>query len=131
MKMRTYKIIFATLVCLVLAWNVRAYNQGSLPRSANIISDSTIVSKPQLIAPYPNPTSGATTVGFTNSQKVTYSFYVADIHGDTVYTMALNQIADPGSHRFTIPAGTFVPGTYLCSLQIGSMVLRKKLVVVK
>jgi hypothetical protein len=128
--MKTFKIIFYVLACLVIASNVEACDQGSQPSIASSVGD-TLVGQLKLISPSPNPSRGATIVGFTNSQKVMYSFYVIDVHGDTVYTMASNQIAEPGSHSFTIPAGKLIPGTYLYTLQAGSMVLRKKLSVVE
>ncbi len=129
--MRTIKLLLATLSYFVFASNVEACNQGSQASSTISVVDSSNVGKLTLISPYPNPSSGATSVGFTNSQKVTYSFIVVSIQGDTIYTLAMNQSASPGSHSFTIPAGTLIPGTYFYSLQVGSAVLKKRLSVVR
>lgn len=129
--MKTLKIILATFSYFILATNVEGYSRISQPSIANSVVDSTNVGQLKLIAPSPNPTSGATTVGFSNSQPITYSFYVFDVHGDTVYTMASKQNAVPGSHSFIIQAGTLIPGAYLCSLQAGKAILSKRFLVVK
>jgi hypothetical protein len=129
--MRTFKIIIAIFACLAFASNVLACNQGSQPSIIHSVVDSTKVRQFELISPTPNPSRGATTVGFTNSKQITYNFIVLNIYGDTAYRMAMNQSADPGSHSFTIPAGTLIPGTYLCSLQVGKAVLLMKFSVVK
>jgi hypothetical protein len=129
--MKTFGMIFTALVCAILVSNVEACNQGSQSLAVNSVVDSSTTGQLKLISPSPNPTKDSTIVGFTNTQKVTYNFFVVDVHGDTVYTMALNKTADTGSHTFTIPAGTLIPGTYFYSLQVGSAVLKKRLSVVR
>ena len=127
MRVRNSNIFLIALTSATIAFGVMACNGGTQP--TNAIKNSTAISPTILLPADPNPTSGATTVGFTNGQSITYSFYVVNKYGDTVYTMALNQIADSGSHAFTIPADTLVPGTYLYSLRTGNTALSRIFVV--
>ena len=131
MKTANYLFVIIIVTFIASISIIEACNGGTQPSVTGPVQDTTVVSPLILLSPSPNPSSGATTVGFTNSQKVTYSFIVVNIYGDTVYTMAMNQSADPGTHSFTIPASTLNPGTYIYSLQVGSAVLRKMLSIVK
>ncbi len=127
MRVKNSKIFWLALTSAAIAFGLVACNDGTQP--TNAVKDSTTIEPTILLPADPNPTSGATTVGFSNGQSITYSLYVVNVYGDTVYTIALNKIADSGSHTFTIPADTLVPGTYLYSLRSANTALSRLFVV--
>ncbi len=120
-------------------WLNKLYNPSSVPKCdeknqvciASSVNENSDVGSLNLIPAYPNPTTGETTLGFTNDRTINFTFEVYNDLGQTVYRIASNEIADPGSHSYTISPDALAPGTYIYSLRVGGVVLSRELSVTK
>ena len=122
-------------------WLNKLYNPSSVPKCnealqtclplSSSVGENIDVGALNLIPAYPNPTTGETTLGFSNDRTISYTFVVYDVLGKTIYEVASNQVAAPGNHDFTIPPGVLASGNYIYSLRAGGVVLSKTLSVTK
>ncbi len=121
-------------------WLNKLYNPSSVPKCnealqtclpLSSVGENIDVGELNLIPAYPNPTTGETTLGFTNDRTINYTFVIYDVLGRIVYTIESNQVAAPGNHVFTIPSDALPSGNYIYSLKAGGVALSKTLSVTK
>ncbi len=112
-------------------WLTKLYNPGSIPPCAGGVNEGSGIATLSLLPAHPNPTNGETTIGFSTDRSLEFDLDVYDVLGRTVFTVARGQVAAPGQHEFTIPAGALPSGKYIYCLHTGDKVLSKVLTVVK
>ncbi|NNE35798.1 MAG: T9SS type A sorting domain-containing protein [Rhodothermales bacterium] len=76
---------------------------------------------------YPNPFGSSTTIGFVLNQPSRVSISIFDMTGREVVTVQDRFLAD-GTHAVTWNATVLPAGVYLCTINVGSTRLTKKLI---
>jgi hypothetical protein len=83
-----------------------------------------------LAAPYPNPVSGAATLGFTLPEGGPVRLAVYDVLGREV-TLLLDAALPGGPHASTLHADGLAPGRYVVRLQAGAATATRPVLVVR
>jgi hypothetical protein len=85
-----------------------------------------------LLQNFPNPFNPATVIGFTvgGQQAARVRLTVCDMLGQEVATL-VDETRMPGTHRVSFDASHLASGMYLYRLQAGSVVLTKKLLLLR
>lgn len=114
---------------------------GYQPGDENIIQDSSIllgndeilynaiVSTPQLYAPFPNPSNENTNIHFLLPERAQVKISIRDIQGKIVWTSMNDGTISAGYHQIPVSLSNFSAGLYMVSLESGSIIRSKKLVV--
>ncbi|HEY3874221.1 MAG TPA: hypothetical protein VGM92_01990 [Candidatus Kapabacteria bacterium] len=69
-----------------------------------------------LIPASPNPAHDSTVIGFKTDRKIAFSLDLFNAVGKNVLGIASNEIADSGTHLFTIRMGTLSVGVFIYRL---------------
>ncbi len=83
-----------------------------------------------LLQNYPNPFNPSTTIAFDIAKGDKVMLAVYDVLGRRVETL-VNGYKSPGRYRVTFDASRLVSGVYFYRLECGSLVLTKKMLVIK
>ena len=78
----------------------------------------------------PNPFNAMTVIEFETIETAHTRLLVRDIHGRIVRVL-FDGSTVPGVHHVTFDAGDLVSGTYLCELHSGTLLLRRRMQLVK
>ena len=79
---------------------------------------------------YPNPSKESSTLTYTLADGGQVSLYISDMYGKKVMNLR-NLYQASGNYKINIPSEILEEGVYQCTLETGSIVMTKKIVVVK
>ena len=80
---------------------------------------------------YPNPSSGGTSIDFSNGRTLPITIEVYDILGRSQLSLANRQIFEPGHHTVLIGPNQLPSGKYIYSLRAEGQVLSREMTIIK
>jgi len=104
---------------------------GNYSLSSEVEVDFNVPVDFNLSQNYPNPFNPTTTIQFGIPSESAVSLRVFNMLGEEVQTILNNEILSAGTHTIQFNASNLSSGTYVYSLQTGSNVITKKMVVLK
>ncbi len=79
---------------------------------------------------FPNPFNPSTTISFSMKEQDRVRLSVLDFSGREVFLL-LNEERDAGRHSVTFDAGELPSGTYLCRMQVGTIVRTRSMTLLR
>lgn len=126
------RVVFADAAMLIL----------NRKRSPNLVLDAVLLSHPSDEEPtlpalpsidkvYPNPFNPETSIEFSIPNTGPVSLDIFDATGRKVQTLIQNKVYTAGTHPFRIEAGRLASGVYLLRLQASTVMVTKKITLLK